>query len=259
MNLEDVTIQSQKRIARDIYEIKVSGDMVSDMRTPGQFVHIKVDDSIDNLLRRPISICDVDSEQNILTMIYRAEGSGTRKLSTYAKGASINVLGPLGNGYSIQSMNEGQTAILVGGGIGVPPLYYLSKQLKSKGIKVIHILGFSSEEDVFYEKEFGELGETYIATVDGSKGTRGFVTDVIDQLQISYDAMFACGPIPMLSALEKNYSDKPLFLSLEQRMGCGIGACMACVCHVPNDSTQTQYRKVCCDGPVFAAGEVVIA
>lgn len=138
----------------------------------------------------------------------------------------------------------------------MPPLYELSKRLREKGVQVIHVLGFQSKADVFYEREFLALGETYIATVDGSYGTKGFVTTVIDEKQFSYDVMFSCGPTPMLKALENNYTNKPLYISLEERMGCGIGACFACVCRESEDSTA--YKKICSDGPVFQAGEVLL-
>lgn len=258
MITEDVKIIENKQIAENIYELKVSGDIVSNMTSPGQFVHLRVGQSIDHILRRPISICDVDIDSKQLTMVYRAEGMGTTRLSDLKPSIKINALGPLGNGFPIEACEPGQTALLVGGGVGVPPLYYLSKQLRDKGVKVIHVLGFATDNVIFYEESFKELGPTYIATVDGSNGTKGFVTDVIENEAIAYDVMYTCGPVPMLRALEATYRQKPLYLSLEQRMGCGIGACMACVCHLQDDPTQTGYRKVCSDGPVFPAGEVVL-
>lgn len=258
MLLETVTITNQRRIAKDIYEIKVNGQLVEKMTQPGQFVHIKIGNSLNHLLRRPISICDVDLSSKECTMIYRAEGAGTKQLAALNPGDSVSLLGPLGNGYSTNVVDTGQRALLVGGGVGVPPLYYLSKELVKQGIEVTHVLGFASAEDVFYEEEFKHLGKTYIATVDGTSGSKGFVTDVINDRSIHYDTIFACGPMPMLQALEKDYADQPLYLSLEQRMGCGIGACMACVCHVPFDESGTKYKKVCTDGPVFKAGEVVL-
>jgi dihydroorotate dehydrogenase electron transfer subunit len=146
--------------------------------------------------------------------------------------------------------------LLVGGGIGVPPLYELSKQLKAKGVKVIHVLGFQTSSAVFYENEFLKNGETFITTVDGSYGTKGFVTDVSKDL--IFDTIYACGPTPMLKALEQAYPDKKVYLSLEERMGCGIGACFACVCKRADDPNGVSYKKVCSDGPVFRAGEVVL-
>ncbi|WP_246589502.1 dihydroorotate dehydrogenase electron transfer subunit [Desertibacillus haloalkaliphilus] len=255
---DHLTIVHNETIAKDIYEIVLEGELVSNMTEPGQFVHIKVADGIDPLLRRPISICNVDHQKNQLTIVFRADGRGTRLLSQRREGELIDTLGPLGSGFPIAATESGQVAILVGGGIGVPPLYYLSKQLTARGVKVIHVLGFASSADVFYEEEFARLGETYIATVDGSQGTKGFVTDVVAERELDFDTLYACGPNPMLKALEANYKDVHGYLSLEERMGCGIGACFACVCHLQDDPTGTSYKKICSDGPVFPIGEVIL-
>lgn len=259
MRLEQMTICSNREIAHNIYEMKVNGELVQDVRAPGRFVHVRAGHDLDALLRRPISICTVDYDKNEMTLIYRAEGTGTQKMAAMPTGTVVDVLGPLGNGFPIDACKPGDHAVIVGGGVGVPPLYGLSKQLTQKGVRVTHVLGFSDASVAFYEDAFCELGPTYLATVDGSIGTKGFVTDVIQNENWDYDAMFACGPIPMLQALEKGYSEKPLYLSLEERMGCGIGACYACVCHLANDPDGSSYRKVCTDGPVFMAGEVVLA
>jgi dihydroorotate dehydrogenase electron transfer subunit len=253
-----LTITSQRQIAKRIFELTCEGELVKAMTSPGQFVHIKVDDYDDLLLRRPISICDVNLEKNQLTMLYRAEGEGTTRLSKRLVDQEIDILGPLGHGFPLEETKAGEVALLVGGGIGVPPLYYLSKQLKERRVKVIHVLGFQSEQDVFYEKEFSELGDTYITTVDGSYGTKGFVTDAIAQNELSFDTLYSCGPNAMLKALTDRFHDKRAFLSLEERMGCGIGACFACVCHLEEDPDGASYRKVCTDGPVFPIGEVVL-
>jgi dihydroorotate dehydrogenase electron transfer subunit len=191
-------------------------------------------------------------------MIYRKEGRGTALLAGKKKGDTIDVLGPLGHGFPVDETSPGETSLLVGGGIGVPPLYELSKQLVNKGVKVVHVLGFQTENAVFYEKRFAELGPTYVATVDGSHGRRGFVTDVIAAEDIDFHTLYACGPTPMLKALETGFPDKKVFLSLEERMGCGIGACFACVCHTGDNPEGHSYKKVCTDGPVFRAGEVVL-
>lgn len=258
MRVEDFEVVSQKEIARNIFEITVTGDAVNDMTVPGQFVHIRVGTGFDALLRRPISICDADPQARRLTMIYRVEGRGTQLLSEKKAGDSINVLGPLGNGFPTNNITSGQTALLVGGGIGVPPLYYLSKLLVNKGVDVTHVLGFASKEDSFYEQQFSELCDTFVATVDGSGGQKGFVTDVINTKRLSFDTLYACGPTAMLKALENQYPHANAFFSLEQRMGCAVGACFACVCPVAGDESGTEYRKVCSDGPVFPIGEVVL-
>ncbi|MEH7544742.1 MULTISPECIES: dihydroorotate dehydrogenase electron transfer subunit [Bacillaceae] len=249
-------VLSQKEIASDIFELTIHGDLVSQINAPGQFVHLKVSNGLDPLLRRPISISSYDTEQNSLTMIYRKEGKGTSMLAELRPGMHVDILGPLGNGFPVEEVSTGDTALLVGGGIGVPPLYELSNQLVAKGVKVIHVLGFQTVSAVFYEEEFLKNGETYVATVDGSYGRKGFVTDVMKELQ--FDCIYTCGPTPMLRAIEQNYQDKKVFLSLEERMGCGIGACFACVCKKKDDPTGVSYKKVCSDGPVFRAGEVLI-
>ena len=249
-------VLSQKEIASDIYELTINGELVSQIKTPGQFVHLKVSNGLDPLLRRPISISSYNFEQNSLTMIYRKDGKGTSMLAELRPGMFVDILGPLGNGFPVDEVSIGDTALLVGGGIGVPPLYELSNQLVAKGVKVIHVLGFQTASAVFYEEEFLKNGETYVATADGSYGRKGFVTDVMKELQ--FDCIYTCGPTPMLRAIEQNYQDKKVFLSLEERMGCGIGACFACVCKKKDDPTGVSYKKVCSDGPVFRAGEVLI-
>ena len=191
-------------------------------------------------------------------MIYRAEGKGTTLLSKKKTGDKLDILGPLGHGFPVNEAKQGETALLVGGGIGVPPLYELSQQLVNHGVKVVHVLGFQSENAVFYEKEFASLGKTYVATVDGSYGHKGFVTNVIDSKGIAFDRLYSCGPTPMLSTLAHEYKHKKVYLSLEERMGCGIGACFACVCHTADNPNGHTYKKVCSDGPVFKAGEVVL-
>lgn len=258
MQKGELTIVSHKEIADQIFELTVCGELVASMTTPGQFVHIKIGKGIDPLLRRPISICNVDLEKKELTMLYRAGGKGTKLLSESKVGDALDVIAPLGTGFPVAEAKQGETALLVGGGIGVPPLYYLSQQLKAKGVNVIHVLGFASKKDVFYEDKFASLGETYVATVDGSYGTKGFVTTVIDDRKINFDIFYSCGPLPMLKALEERYQNKRGFISLEERMGCGVGACLACVCHLQNDPTGTFYKKICTDGPVFPIGEVIL-
>jgi dihydroorotate dehydrogenase electron transfer subunit len=249
-------IISQKEIANDIFQLCVEANFVNDINAPGQFVHIRVAKALDPLLRRPISISSVDKRNSQFTMIYRKEGKGTTLLAEKGPGMLLDILGPLGNGFPVGEVNAGETALLVGGGIGVPPLYELSNQLITKGVKVIHVLGFQTQSAVFYEQEFLKNGETYITTVDGSYGKKGFVTDIIKDLD--FDCLYTCGPTPMLKAIEKEYSHKKVFLSLEERMGCGVGACFACVCKTSNELGDVSYKKVCSDGPVFRAGEVLI-
>ncbi len=249
---QQMTVISQRLIAPNIYELTMEGTLVSSMTMPGQFVHIKVSDSYDPLLRRPISICQIDREAAQFTVVYRAEGKGTKLLSEKEAGDSVDVLGPLGNGFSPDEVPPFGKALLIGGGIGIPPLLQLSRELNEKGVSVTHILGLRTGADVFYEEIFKELGETIITTEDGSKGMKGFVTSV--ECTDDYDAVYTCGPTPMLKAVMQKYAGKKVFISLEERMGCGIGACFACVCKTPDEG----YKKICSDGPVFRAEEVLI-
>ncbi|HSJ37166.1 MAG TPA: dihydroorotate dehydrogenase electron transfer subunit [Planococcus sp. (in: firmicutes)] len=248
-----MTVIAQQSIAKNIFELTVEGDLVEEMVEPGQFVHIRVADSFEPLLRRPISIASIDKERNRFTMIYRSEGRGTQILADKRTGDEIDVLGPLGHGFPVEEAEK--KAYLIGGGIGVPPLYELAQQLNSRGIQTVHILGFESKEAIFYEEKFKALGETHIATVDGSQGTEGFVTHILNELPHDFDTYFSCGPTAMLEAVQWAYPQKRGFLSYEQRMGCGIGACFACVCRTTK--SEMDYIKVCSDGPVFPAGVVI--
>ena len=245
MILQDrMTVTSQRQIAHNIFEMTLKGKLVGEISSPGQFVHIRVSDSFEPLLRRPISIASIDHIAGEMTIIYRAEGRGTTILSEKRTDDEIDVLGPLGNGFPVEETASGETAILIGGGIGVPPLYELSKQLTAEGVKCTHVLGFQSKDVVFYEEEFNQLGETHIVTVDGSQGTAGFVTNVMSELGNEFSTYYSCGPMPMLEAVQKMYVGKKGFLSFEQRMGCGIGACFACVCQTTEGSASaTKYAR----------------
>jgi len=249
----ETRVVSMENIAKATYQlvIHIETDMLKTIK-PGQFVHIKVGEGTEHMLRRPISICDLDVTKETLTLIFKVFGQGTDKLATLTAGDAIDLLIPCGNGYPIDEINASHV-LLIGGGIGVPPLYYLGKQLIEKGIKVTSILGFQSASDVFYEEAFQTLGDVYVATNDGSRGTHGFVTDVIDKESLSGDYYFSCGPTPMLQAVETKLIDTPGYLSLEERMGCGIGACYACVVKTIDGAST---KKVCQDGPVFKASEV---
>lgn len=248
-----MTVVSQQEIASHIFELTVQGDLTEEMTAPGQFVHVRVADSFEPLLRRPISVAAIDKENLQFTMIYRAEGRGTSLMAEKKPGDELDVLGPLGNGFPVAEAQK--KAYLIGGGIGVPPLYELAKELNAQGIKTVHILGFESKQAVFYEEKFRQLGDTHIATVDGSHGTQGFVTHILNELPKDFDTYYSCGPTAMLEAVQWAYPEKKGFLSYEQRMGCGIGACFACVCRTTK--SETDYIKVCSDGPVFPAGVVI--
>jgi dihydroorotate dehydrogenase electron transfer subunit len=253
---EKCMVVRNKQIAENIYELILKGEITSEMSEPGQFVHVKVADGFDPLLRRPISIAAIDKDKGTFTIIYRKQGKGTSLLAEKRAGEEVDVLGPLGNGFPVNEARSGGTAVLVGGGVGVPPMFELAKQLSHNGVSVVSIIGFQSASAVFYEKELAKYGEVYVTTVDGTYGKKGFVTDIL--AEIHADIVFACGPTPMLRAIESGVYAPKTYLSLEERMGCGIGACFACVCHTKEDPHGFSYKKVCSDGPVFAAGEVVI-
>lgn len=255
---ELMTVTNQAEIAHNIYEMTLRGTLVDQMNEPGQFVHLKAGDEMIPLLRRPISIARIEQAKQEFTMIYRAEGAGTNALAKKRTGDFVDVLGPLGRGFPVEEAQPGQTALLIGGGIGVPPLYELSRRLNANGVKTIHVLGFQNKEAAFYTEQFLSLGDTYVSTVDGSLGEQGFVTDVVNNHGLKADIFYSCGPTVMLKAVEQLHAAPHGYISLEERMGCGIGACFACVCHPKEDESGTAYLKVCSDGPVFSAGEVAL-
>ena len=233
-------IVSNRLIALDTYEMVLAGDM-GFVENPGQFVNIQLEGLY---LRRPISICDWDDRT--MTLIYKVVGRGTRQMAAMAPGHKLDLLTGLGNGFSMEE--AGEHSLVIGGGVGVPPLYGLCKRLVQQGKRVSAVLGFGKQEQVFYQKEFEELGcPVYLATEDGSLGTKGFVTDVMAQLD--YDYYFACGPMPMLRAVHA--MGRQGQLSFEERMGCGFGACMGCSCE-----TLVGTKRICVDGPVMRSEEV---
>lgn len=237
-------ITSNEKIARDIFKMTLAGD-TSAITAPGQFVNIKLDGFF---LRRPISVCDCVGEN--LTLIYKTVGHGTEQMSRMAAGDELDLLTGLGNGYNTKI--SGGSPLLVGGGVGVPPMYMLCKKLISEGKNVTVVLGFNSKDDVFYENEFRALGaNVHIATADGTYGTKGFVTDVIKDMQ--YTFFYTCGPEPMFRAMHK-IMKTPGQYSFEERMGCGFGACMGCSC-----KTLTGNKRICKEGPVMESEEIIWA
>ena len=234
---------ANEKIAKDVHKMILKGD-TSYITFPGQFINIKIDDLY---LRRPISICDYDKET--ITIIFKVVGHGTEKMAEMKKGTKLDILTGLGNGFN--KTRSGKSPLLVGGGVGTPPMYRLCKELIDEGKSPIVVLGFNSKEDVFFEDEFKKLGaEVYISTVDGSYGTKGFVTDVIKDLD-NYTYHYACGPLPMLKALY-NTAEGDGEYSFEERMGCGFGACMGCTVKVKDG-----FKRVCKDGPVLKKEEIV--
>ena len=242
MKQEIFKIKSQQTIANDIVKMELEGN-TDGITASGQFVNIKLDGFY---LRRPISVCDYD--KNSLTLIYKIVGEGTLAMSKYEEGAELDILTGLGNGYDLSK--SGDAPLLIGGGVGVPPMYNLCKKLVSEGKKPTVILGFNSKCDVFYEKEFAALGaKVLVTTADGSYGIKGFVTDAMDGLDYTY--FYTCGPEPMFKAVY-NASKTSGQFSFEERMGCGFGACMGCSC-----KTLTGYKRICKDGPVMMKEEIL--
>ena len=235
-------IKSNRMLAKNTYEMKLSGD-TSAFSAPGQFLNIKLDGFF---LRRPISVCDYD--ENSITIIYKTVGKGTEKMSEMKEGEKLDILTGLGNGFDTQK--SGTEPVVIGGGAGIPPMYKLAKELIAQGKTVSAILGFNGNDEVFYADEFKKIGaEVYITTVDGSVGTKGFVTDALKN--IDYTFFYTCGPEPMLKAIY-NASKTLGELSFEERMGCGFGACMGCSC-----KTKYGNKRICKDGPILEMEEII--
>lgn len=234
-------ITSNQALTKEVYRMVLSGD-TSAVTAPGQFVELALPGKF---LRRPISVSDWNADS--LTLIYKVVGQGTEQMSQLPVGTKLDVLTGLGNGYN--TAISGDTPVLVGGGVGVPPLYGLCKTLLTQGKHPAVVLGFNKASEIFLAEEFRALGvEVFIATADGSVGTKGFVTDVLKVLPYSY--FYACGPLPMLRAMETVVTSDGQY-SMEERMGCGFGACMGC-----SIQTKSGARRVCKDGPVFPREEV---
>ena len=235
------TVDENVQIAKKVYKMTLLGD-TSAITAPGQFVNLKLDGSF---LRRPISVCD--RADGMLTIVYKVVGGGTEKMAAYEKGTRLDILTGLGNGYDTSL--SGEAPLLLGGGVGVPPLYLLCKELIKQGKRPTVILGFNTKEEVFYEKEFEALGAAVtVTTVDGSYGQQGFVTDALPS---HYTHFYTCGPEPMLKAVHRA-TETDGQLSFEERMGCGFGACMGCSC-----KTLTGYKRICKEGPVMRKGEIL--
>ena len=242
MNQSIFTIESNIPLTSCVYRMVLSGD-TSAITAAGQFVNIRLDGMF---LRRPISVCDYDD--TTLTIVYKVVGKGTEAMSKMAPGTRLDILTGLGNGYDLSL--SGDKPVLLGGGVGVPPMYNLAKKLLAQGKTVTVILGFNTRDEIFYEEEFKALGaNTLVCTADGSYGTKGFATTPLETLDYTY--FYTCGPEPMLKAVYKatNTSGQ---MSFEERMGCGFGACMGCSC-----KTLTGYKRICKDGPVMKKEEIL--
>lgn len=237
-------IVSNRALTPLIYEMRLKGD-TSAITRPGQFVELSIEGLF---LRRPISVCNFDEGE--LTLVYKVVGKGTAEMAAMQVGRKVDVLTGLGNGFNADA--ECQRALLVGGGVGVPPLYRLARELLAKGREVTVVLGFNTAAELFYEEEFKALGvNLVVATVDGSKGVKGFVTDAIRESGVTFDYFYSCGPLPMLKALSQSVATDGE-LSLEERMGCGFGICMGC-----SIQTASGAKRVCKEGPVFKKEEIL--
>lgn len=237
-------IESNEPLTRNVWRMVLAGD-TRWITAPGQFVNIALEG---RYLRRPISVCDYD--ERTITLIYKVVGGGTEQMSRMAAGAEMDLLTGLGNGFSIRG--EVRRPLLVGGGVGVPPLYNLARKLLAEGREVQVVLGFNTASECFYEEEFRALGcRVTVATADGSHGVRGFVTTAIAERHPDFDYFYACGPLPMLRALAEAVEQDGQ-LSFEERMGCGFGACMGCSC-----KTKYGNKRICKEGPVLEKGEVI--
>lgn len=237
------TVLENKKIAKDVFRMVLEGD-TQYITAPGQFINILVEGFY---LRRPISICDWDDKT--ITIIYKVVGKGTEAMAEMMPGKKLDILTGLGNGFTAKEGSE--KPLVIGGGVGAPPMYGVAKHLIEKGAKPTVILGFTSKDDVFYEEEFKALGcDVYVTTNDGSYGTKGFVTDVIKNLE-GYDYFYTCGPLPMLKAVAMG-TECSGQLSFEERMGCGFGGCMGCSC-----KTLTGNKRICTEGPVLLKEEII--
>ena len=237
-----LTVTANIPLTETVFEMVLKGD-VSEVKNSGEFINIKLEGKY---LRRPISVCDVS--ENSLTIVYKVVGGGTEQMSQMPVGTKLDVLVGLGNGYDLAP--AGDKPLLLGGGVGVPPLFNLAKRLIAAGKQVSVVLGFNTKAEVFYEDEFKKLGATvYVTTADGSYGIKGFVTDAMKDIDYTY--FYTCGPEPMLKAVytASNTSGQ---MSFEERMGCGFGACMGCSC-----KTLTGYKRICKEGPVMKKEEIL--
>lgn len=236
------TVEYNVKLTDDVYKMRLAGD-TSDITKPGQFINIKLSGFF---LRRPISVFDCD--ENSVTIIYKSVGEGTEYMSTLAAGEKLDILTGLGNGFDVDKC--GDRVLLIGGGVGVPPMYYLARKLLESGKSVSMIMGFNKQSEIFAKEDFENLGiETFVTTVDGSFGIKGFVTNAMDKVE--YDTVCTCGPEPMLKAVY-DASKTTGFFSFEERMGCGFGACMGCSC-----KTKYGNKRICKDGPILVKEEII--
>lgn len=254
---ETAVVISQEQLADGIYSMWLQTEEIAGLAVPGQFISMYTKDE-SKLLPRPISICEIDKEKKQLRVVYRVtgKGTGTEQFSKMIEGDRIDILGPLGNGFPLED-GKGKNAFLIGGGIGVPPILELAKQLDCEKKQII--VGYRDAE-AFLKEEFEANGELYISTEDGSVGIKGNVMDAIRENALKADIIYACGPTPMLRAIKQYAEENEIvcYISMEERMACGIGACLACVCQSKEKDhhSNVNNKRVCKDGPVFLSTEV---
>lgn len=255
---ENVTVLKQQCIGKDIYDMTIQTKHIAGHAKAGQFVSLYSNDA-SKLLPRPISLCGIDAEAGTLRLVYRVtgEGTGTEEFSRLKEGDKIRVLGPLGNGFTVE---PGKKAFLIGGGIGIPPMLELAKSIKAADTcEFVSVMGYRDAQ-TFLLDEFKEQGDCYVATEDGSVGAKGNVLDAIKEYKLNADVIYACGPTPMLRALKAYAAEQGMtcYISMEERMACGIGACLACVCNSKEKDAHSNVKnkRICKEGPVFLAEEV---
>lgn len=254
---ETVTVVSQKQISTGIYDLTIQTKEIAAAAKAGQFVSVYSNDA-SKLLPRPISLCGIDRKAGTLRLVYRVTGehTGTEEFSRLQAGDTMKIMGPLGNGFTVE---KGRKTFLIGGGIGVPPMLQLAKEMKDAGENFQIVMGYR-DAGTFLLDEFKEQGESFVATEDGSVGTKGNVLDAIRENHLDADVIYACGPTPMLRALKAYAEEQNMtcYVSMEERMACGIGACLACVCNSTEKDAHSNVKnkRICKEGPVFNAKEV---
>lgn len=254
---ETVTVVSQKQIGTGIYDLTIQTKEIAAAAKAGQFVSVYSNDA-SKLLPRPISLCGIDRKAGTLRLVYRVTGehTGTEEFSRLQAGDTMKIMGSLGNGFTVE---KGKKAFLIGGGIGVPPMLQLAKEMKDAGENFQIVMGYR-DAGTFLLNEFKEQGESFVATEDGSVGTKGNVLDAIRENHLDADVIYACGPTPMLRALKAYAEEQNMtcYVSMEERMACGIGACLACVCNSTDKDAHSNVKnkRICKEGPVFNAKEV---
>lgn len=252
---EMAKVVSQEEIAPGVYSMWLQTEKIAEEAAAGQFISLYCHDG-SRILPRPISLCEINKEEKTLRIVYRVAGKGTDEFSSYAAGDEVKILGPLGNGFFLRE----KSAMLIAGGIGVPPMVELAKELKKTGVQeIISVIGYR-DGDLFLKKELEQYSRVYVATEDGSAGTKGNVMNAIGEHDLKADVIYSCGPKPMLRAVKEFGLSQEIEtqVSLEEKMACGVGACLACVCRSKevDDHSQVHNKRICKDGPVFRADEI---